>query len=305
MIEALKNNRLVEHNQELAEELADVGELTPFSAGGAMIMQGGTDNDVFLILSGEADISVNLRIVATRRSGETVGEMSVVEATAIRSATVTARTELLALKVSEAEVHRLAEKHPRIWRTIAQIVAERLRERATFLNAPNQRPVLFLGCSAESLPIAEQIALGLKHAEIDATPWTSGVFGPSGITIDDLLKAVDSADFAAFVFSPDDKVVARGEEFSAPRDNTVFELGLFMGRLDRERTFIILEKGTDVKIPTDLLGLIPITYNRRESGNLKASLGTVCTELKESIKSLGPFVTQQCCTVPARSGTPQ
>jgi len=287
LIETLKANRLVEHDTALAEELADVGELKAFPTGDTIIMQGEADNDVYLILSGEADISVNLRRVATRKAKETVGEMAILEATALRSATVTARTEVITLKVTEHQMHMLGDKHPRIWKVIAQIVAERLRERASFHDTPNQRPVLFLGCSAESLDVAEQIALGLKHSNIEATPWTTGVFGPSGITIDDLLKVVNSADFAAFVFSPDDKAVVRGEEYSAPRDNTVFELGLFMGKLDRERTFVIKEQNSDVKIPSDLLGVTPITYNHPKGGNLKASLSTVCTELKDVIKSLG------------------
>lgn len=286
LIEALKNNRLVEHDDKLADELADLGELKPYSADDTIIMQGAADNDVYLILSGEADIAVNLRRVATRKAREAVGEMSVVDPTALRSATVTARTDLLAFKISESNIHALGDKYPKIWKVIAQVVAERLKERGRFLNTPNQRPVLFLGCSAESLEIAEEIAASLKHS-IDATPWTSGVFGPSGIPIDDLLRAVDSADFAAFVFAPDDKVESRGEEKLAPRDNTVFELGLFMGRLARERTFIIAAHGSDVKIPSDLLGVTPITYIHRDGKDLAVSLGPVCTELKKVIKSLG------------------
>lgn len=287
LIEAVKGNRLVEHEDTLATKLADRGELVHFLAGDTIIMQGATDNDVYLILAGEADIFVNLRYVATRGPRETIGEMSLLEPTALRSATVTARSEVVACRVSEARLHELAEEHPRVWKVIAQVVAERLRQRGTFLNTPNQRPVLFIGCSAEALPIAEEIALGLKHANIDAVPWTKGVFGPSGISLDDLLRAVDEADFAAFVFSADDKVISRGDERDAPRDNTVFELGLFMGKLARNRTFIVKEASADVKIPSDLLGMTPVTYILRDGAKIEAVMGTVCTELKKSIQSIG------------------
>jgi CRP/FNR family transcriptional regulator, cyclic AMP receptor protein len=81
-------------------------------------------------------------------------------------------------------------------------------------------------------------------------------------------------------------VTSRDKEQVAPRDNVVFELGLFMGCLDRSRVFLIKENGRDVKIPTDLLGITPITFTRR-SDNLAASMGPVCTELRKVILELG------------------
>ena len=47
------------------------------------------------------------------------------------------------------------------------------------------------------------------------------------------------ADFAAFIISPDDTVISRDAENLAPRDNVIFELGLFMGVLNRQRVFLI------------------------------------------------------------------
>lgn len=287
LIEAVKGQRLVEHDEALAAKLADRGELVHLLAGDTIMMQGASDNDVYMILAGEADIYVNLRYVATRRPRETVGEMAILDPTALRSATVIARSEMVTFRVSEPTMHALAEEYPRVWRVMAQIVAERLRERGTFLNTPNQRPVLFIGCSAEALPIAEEIALGLKHANIDAVPWNKGVFGASGIPLDDLLRAVEEADFAAFVFAPDDKVISRGEERDAPRDNTVFELGLFMGKLARNRCFIVKESSLDIKIPSDLLGITPITYIISNGTRMESAIGTVCTEIKKTILSIG------------------
>jgi predicted nucleotide-binding protein len=89
------------------------------------------------------------------------------------------------------------------------------------------------------------------------------------------------------VISPDDEVTSREEEYSAPRDNTVFELGLFMGKLERSRTFILQEFGADVKIPTDLLGITPLSYKLSKGGNLTRALAPVCTELRKIISGLG------------------
>lgn len=287
LIDALKACSLVEHNEAFASRLAEVGQLASFEAGDVIMTQGADDNDVYFILVGQAEVTVNGRHVAVREARATVGEMSLLSPTEPRSATVTARTQVIALKVSEPDFHQVAQAHPQVWRVLAQVVAERLRQRSALLNLPNTKPLLFLGCSVESLEIAQEIQLGLKHVNVEALVWTDGVFGPSGVAIDALLNTVNETDFAVFVFSPDDKVISRDHEYNAPRDNTVFELGLFMGKLERSRTFIVKEQGADVKIPTDLLGITPLTYIYRPGGNLAAAVAPVCTELRKVINSLG------------------
>lgn len=287
LIVALQSSSIIEHNEALAKRFAEAGQLVSFKAGDDILAQGSDDNDVYFILVGQADVLVNYRHVAIREAGDAVGEMAILNPAEPRAATVRARTQVVALKVTEHHFQEIAKEHSQVWRVIAQIVAERLRQRSAFLNLPNTKPLLFLGCSAESLPIAQEIQLGLKHDSVEAVPWTNGVFGPSSITIDALISAVNECDFAAFVFSPDDVVISRNHEYNAPRDNVVFELGLFMGRLDRNRTFVVKEQNTDVKIPTDLLGITPLTYVYREGDDLGAAIAPVCTELRKAIKKLG------------------
>jgi predicted nucleotide-binding protein len=287
LIAALQGCPLVEHNEALASRLAEVGQVVSFDAGEVIKTQGADDNDVFFILVGQAQVTVNGRHVAVREARDTIGEMALLSPTEPRSATVTARTEVVALKVSEPDFHQVAEEHTQVWRVVAQVVADRLRQRSALLNIPNTKPLLFLGCSTESLEIAREIQLGLKHDNVEAMVWTDGVFGPSGVAVDALLNTVNESDFAVFVFSPDDKVVSRDDEYNAPRDNTVFELGLFMGKLERSRTFIVKEQSADVKVPTDLLGITPLTYVYRGGGHLAAAIAPVCTELRKVINNLG------------------
>jgi predicted nucleotide-binding protein len=287
LIAALQGCPLVEHNEALASRLAEVGQVVSFDAGEVIMTQGADDNDVFFILVGQAQVTVNGRHVAVREARDTIGEMALLSPTEPRSATVTARTEVVALKVSEPDFHQVAEEHTQVWRVVAQVVADRLRQRSALLNIPNTKPLLFLGCSTESLEIAREIQLGLKHDNVEAMVWTDGVFGPSGVAVDALLNTVNESDFAVFVFSPDDKVVSRDDEYNAPRDNTVFELGLFMGKLERSRTFIVKEQSADVKVPTDLLGITPLTYVYRGGGHLAAAIAPVCTELRKVINNLG------------------
>ena len=72
--------------------------------------------------------------------------------------------------------------------------------------------------------------------------WTQGVFGLSESTIESLMKEVNTSEFGIFVFSPDDAVRMRGKLFSAPRDNVVYELGLFSGALGGKDAFSLLRK---------------------------------------------------------------
>lgn len=287
LVETLKKQEIVEHDEAFAAFLAEGGELEEFKPNAEIVTQGNSDNEVYFLISGEANVFVNERFVAARSEGSCIGEMAAIDPAAPRSATVRAKTDVVTLKVSEPKFRDALEKHPRAYRAIAQLLGYRLRQRALFHQPPNPEPVLFLGCSVEALAIAREIQSGLKHDHIDVRIWTDGIFGPSSVTIDALLQAVNSADFAAFVISPDDKVISRGDESPAPRDNVIFELGLFMGRLERERVFLVREQSADVKIPTDLLGITPVTYVLKAAGDLTSAVGPVCTELRKAVQGLG------------------
>ncbi|RKH01749.1 cyclic nucleotide-binding protein [Corallococcus sp. CA053C] len=287
LIEALKQQAVVQHNAALAELLADAGALVEFKPGESLMTQNDTDNSIFFILSGTTSVFINGRHVADRGPREPLGEMALIDPSAPRAATVTARESVTALRILEAEFHRVADSHPTIWRAMALVMAERLRQRNRFHRPPNERPVMFVGSSAEGLLVARHLQLGLKHSPIEVRLWTNGIFGPSGVTIDDLLKQVDNCDFAAFIFGPDDHVSSRNTDQDAPRDNVIFELGLFMGRVGRERAFLIKERSTDLKIPSDLLGVTALTYIAPLPKDIPTALSAVCTEIEIAANRLG------------------
>jgi CRP/FNR family transcriptional regulator, cyclic AMP receptor protein len=112
-------------------------------------------------------------------------------------------------------------------------------------------------------------------------------FRAGGIAFDSLAQVAGGADFAAFVISPDDTVLSRENEQLAPRDNVVFELGLFMGQLARERVFIVKEQHTDIKIPSDLLGITPVTYVMKPGCPIEAAIAPACHEIRKAITKLG------------------
>lgn len=287
LIEALLRQDLVQHDEVLAVALADSGELIEFQSNSEIVTQEGADNDVYFLLTGECNAFVNDRYVGTRADGTCIGEMAAIDSAAPRSATVRTKTDVVALKVSEPKFRAALDSRPQAYRFLGQLLADRLRQRSRYYKPPNPQPVLFIGCSAEAVPIANELQAGFKHDPISAIVWTNGVFGPGGITFDSLYQVANSVDFAAFVISPDDTVISRATEFYAPRDNVIFEMGLFMGRLDRERVFLVKHHDLDVKIPSDLLGITLSTYVLKSPVNLAASLGPVCTELRKAIGKLG------------------
>ena len=150
-----------------------------------------------------------------------------------------------------------------------------------------KKPRIFIGSSVEGLNVAYAIQENLKFVS-ENTVWTQGVFNLSESSLESLLAILDGCDFGIFVFTPDDYVKIRGEEDLTVRDNVLFELGLFIGRLGRNRCYIIIPDNKDFHLPTDLIGLTPGKYEAtRSDNNLQAGTGSACHKIRENILKLG------------------
>lgn len=149
----------------------------------------------------------------------------------------------------------------------------------------NPMPRVFIGSSSEGLAIAEYIQLGLSD-ETEATVWRRGVFGLSESSLESLEQAARTFDFAVLVLTPDDVTRKRGRRNIAPRDNVLFELGLFIGSLGRKRTFMVHPENEALDLPSDLSGITAATYRTPSSGNLEPAVGPVCTTIKGRIRQL-------------------
>lgn len=289
LLDALLEQRAVAHDQAIAQQIADAADIRLHKAGDVLMEQDDNGNDVAFLLAGRVDILVNTQRVAVRTAGEHVGEMTAIDPKAKRSATVRASEETVAAWVPEPKITEIAQQHPALWRSFARLLADRLRERGALVRTPNVQPRLFIGSSVEGLETARIIQKGLAHDPMVVTTWTNGVFGPSGVPLNDLLAEAARSDFALFVLRGDDTTQSRGTASPAPRDNVIFELGMFMGALGRERTLLLRPRGANIKTPSDLLGITPLEYNASVAPNdLESALGPTCHEIRSLVKRLGP-----------------
>lgn len=109
------------------------------------------------------------------------------------------------------------------------------------------KPALFIASSVEGLQVADSINENLDH-DVHCTLWRTGTFKLSSQTIDDLVKKSSTVDFAVFVFTPDDLTTIREKQHATARDNVIFELGLFIGAIGKERCYVV--KPRDPRRPT-------------------------------------------------------
>jgi len=151
------------------------------------------------------------------------------------------------------------------------------------------KPKLFIGSSIEGLSVAYSIQENLKFIT-EVTVWDQGVFNLSEFILESLVKILDTSDYGIFVFTPDDHVKIRGKKDLVVRDNVLFELGLFVGKLGRNRAFIVMPDNKDFHLPTDLLGITSGKYEaNRTDNNMQAATGSFCNKVREAIQKQGPL----------------
>jgi hypothetical protein len=149
------------------------------------------------------------------------------------------------------------------------------------------KPRIFLGSSGKQEKLLQALTRGLEDVAL-VEPWTTS-FNPGTTTLERLLELAHEVDFAAFAFARDDWTTNSGSASpptesgqASPRDNVVFEAGLFGGTLGMRRTFILHAKGS--KLPSDLLGLTCVRYDDATSA---AEMRAINQKLRKAIESEG------------------
>jgi CRP/FNR family cyclic AMP-dependent transcriptional regulator len=151
---------------------------------------------------------------------------------------------------------------------------------------------IFVASSTEGAPVAHALRKSL-HAELGGgralVELWSHKFEYGDTAIEALEAVAEHADFAVVVMTPDDKTSSREDiDQPAPRDNLVFELGLFIGALGRERSIVARDFNDALKVPSDILSVTALTFDSASPDSLDVSLQAECVRLAERIEHLGP-----------------
>jgi len=136
---------------------------------------------------------------------------------------------------------------------------------------------LFIGSSSEELPLAE-IAKSLLENDFDVTIWNEKVWDTAVFKINqnflaDLLKASLQYDFGILLGTNDDKVVFRGKDVMQPRDNVLFELGLFTGRLGTSKCAFLIDR--EIKILSDFNGLSLAFFDKADKASFEGAVNQI------------------------------
>src|SRR5262249_44552256 len=151
------------------------------------------------------------------------------------------------------------------------------------------RPLdIFIASASEGLEVANAIRDELaRFSSFKPRVWSDRTFKPSMTFIEAVEAELIQCDFAVLTLTPDDLIESRGQMSMAPRDNVLLELGLFMGRLGRQRTYFVCDKTQSLKIPTDLLEVNPATYEMGVGQSIQAALVSVCSSLASRMIEVG------------------
>ena len=150
-----------------------------------------------------------------------------------------------------------------------------------------RRKRIFIGSSSEELSLADS-AKKVLSPDFEVTIWNEKIWDTSVFKLNqnflnDLLKASLQFDFGILLGTTDDKVIYRGAEMLQPRDNVLFELGLFTGRLGLTKCAFVIEK--DLKVLTDISGINLARFKKGDIGSFTAAIEQVKSLFMHAIDS--------------------
>lgn len=133
---------------------------------------------------------------------------------------------------------------------------------------------LFIGSSSEELKYAEKAKVILEK-DFDVTIWNEKVWDTAVFKINqnflsDLLKVTLQFDFGILLGTSDDRVTYRGADVLQPRDNVLFELGLFTGRLGTSKCAFLIDK--EIKLLSDFGGLSLAQFNKNDGNSFDSAV---------------------------------
>ena len=147
------------------------------------------------------------------------------------------------------------------------------------------KPTVFIGSSSAGLSTAQLVQAELSDVA-KVIVWDDPSFFSLGTgTFEQLNKGGNEFDFAVLLFTPDDPVIQTGQPKFKPRDNVIFEFGLFTGLLGRDRAFVMRPVDQSVHLLSDLAGVTVAELKLGPQGTYDVKVG--CKKIANEIVSKG------------------
>jgi len=146
---------------------------------------------------------------------------------------------------------------------------------------------IFIGSSSEELDLAND-AKSILERDFEVTIWNDSVWDTSIFKINnnflnDLLRASLQFDFGMLIGTTDDEVKYRGDSVMQPRDNVLFELGLFIGRLGLSKCAFVIDK--ELKVLSDISGISLARFKKNDTSSFVSAISQVSEFFRKQIDS--------------------
>lgn len=147
---------------------------------------------------------------------------------------------------------------------------------------------LFIGSSGgRGVTVAESVASQIKKVcgeWLECEIWDRGdAFAINRSFLDSLLRAAQRHHYGIFVATKDDRTVKKGSSIVEPRDNVIFEMGLFLGSMGITRSFLLVEKG--VGLPSDFEGITTSQFSVKEPQSTRKAVDKLVQAICRTRKS--------------------
>lgn len=146
---------------------------------------------------------------------------------------------------------------------------------------------IFIGSSTPNLNVARALGDCLERRGFQPLVWDQELFRQNESIFDGLRRISTDVDFAIFVWGGSDLTISDGQSIQSPRDNVMFETGLFLGALGKDKVFVVVDKAVSLKIPSDYAGITRADYDGSliETNRISA-ISFACNTIESSIQSL-------------------
>jgi len=150
---------------------------------------------------------------------------------------------------------------------------------------------IFIASSDGALTLAEKLRDELRTDFCEARLWSEEIRSEPGAAIIEMLeKATVKYDFAVIVLTKDDVLASQRGNTLKTRDNCIFEAGLFMSAIGRERCFLVTSVAQG-DLPSDLGGIISKPFveppDLKDRGACAQAISRVVSEIKDAVFNKG------------------